>query len=269
MWGTDLERRRGRQECLGVGVTRRAEDLVGRALLEDRAEIHHHHPVGQASHRSEVVGDQQVAQAALALDPRQQVEHGAADRHVERRGRLVQDEDRRLDRERAGDGDALTLTTAEAAGVAVHELRGETYLLEEPAHPGPSLGAVQVRVQAERLRHGVASGHPWIQRGQRVLEDHLDFAVRLPQRPLRKGGQLDVAERDRASGGLGEAGDAACQRRLARAALADDGEGLPRPDGEVDTVERRDTAVCLRQAGDRQDGWFLLRHGRSPLRERR
>ena len=61
----------------------------------------------------EVVGDEDVGDAELALQALQQVDDLRLHRDVERRDRLVADDQRGLDRERAGDRDALALAARE------------------------------------------------------------------------------------------------------------------------------------------------------------
>ena len=57
----------------------------------------------------EVVGDEQISEAEPRLQILEQVDDLRLDRHVERRDRLVADDQLRLDREGAGDADPLTL----------------------------------------------------------------------------------------------------------------------------------------------------------------
>ncbi len=78
----------------------------------------------------------------LRLEPRlqveQQVEDLAADRDVQRRGRLVGDDDARIERQRAGDADALPLAAGEGVRIALHRLRVEpdqAHQLGDPLRP--------------------------------------------------------------------------------------------------------------------------------------
>ena len=80
------------------------------ALLDDPPVVHHHQPVEDGDGRQPVGdGDDRPPfhQAVeLLLDRR-------LDLRVERAGRLVEDEDRRILEEEAGDGDALALAAGE------------------------------------------------------------------------------------------------------------------------------------------------------------
>ena len=62
-----------------------------------------------------------------SLQVAQQVDDLRLNRHVERRHRLVGDDQPRVDRERAGDADPLPLTTGELVRIAGGVSRGEAH----------------------------------------------------------------------------------------------------------------------------------------------
>ena len=111
------------------------EDLGGRALLDDLAEVHDRDAVGHLAHGLEIVAYQQVAEVALALDAAQQTEDLPADGDVERGGGLVEQQDAGFDGQCPGDADALPLAAAELAGVTVKELVVKPDIREEPPDP--------------------------------------------------------------------------------------------------------------------------------------
>ena len=113
------------QQRLRIGVARVGEQFVGRRGLDDAAEIHHGDAVGDVLHHREIVRDEDVGEAEPPLQVAQQVEHLRADRHVERRDRLVAHDQLRLDRERARDHDALALPAGEFVRIARREARLE------------------------------------------------------------------------------------------------------------------------------------------------
>ena len=65
------------EQAPGVGVLGVVEDLVERALLDDLARVHDQHPVGDLGDDAEVVGDQDRRQAALAVEPLEQLRGSA------------------------------------------------------------------------------------------------------------------------------------------------------------------------------------------------
>ena len=86
-------------------------------------------------HHRQVVRDEQVRQVELVLEVLEQVEDLGLDRHVERRHRLVADDQLRAERERPGDADALALAAGELVRVPVVVLRVQPDELHELAGP--------------------------------------------------------------------------------------------------------------------------------------
>ena len=103
--------------------------------LDQLADVHHRHPVADVLDHAQVVGDEQVGQAELLLQVLQQVEDLRLDRDVQRRDRLVADDQLRVQRQRAGDADALPLAAAEGVRVAAHVLRAQPDELQQLGDP--------------------------------------------------------------------------------------------------------------------------------------
>ena len=83
------------------------------------AAVHHGDPVAHVADDADVVADEDEGESELVLQVHQQVEHLRAQRHVERRGRFVGDDDARVERDRAGDADALTLAAGKGVRIAL------------------------------------------------------------------------------------------------------------------------------------------------------
>ena len=91
-------------------MARRRDDVARRSGLDDGAEIHHRDPVGHLTDHGEVVGDEQIGEAALVTEIHQQVEDLGLHRDIECRDRFVADNELRLDRQRPGNSDPLPLS---------------------------------------------------------------------------------------------------------------------------------------------------------------
>ena len=111
--------RRRAQEHPRIGMLRPLEQRIDRRKLHDLAEIHHGHAVGDVPHDAEVVAQKQHRQLQLLLQVLQELEDLRADRHIERRDRLVGDEHAGAQRQRARNRDALALAAAELVRIAV------------------------------------------------------------------------------------------------------------------------------------------------------
>ena len=96
------------------------------------AALHHRHLVGDVLDDADVVRDEQVSDAELALQLAQQVEDLRLHRHVERRGRLVADDQPRLHRQRARDRDALALAAGELVRIALQRIAAQADLVDQP-----------------------------------------------------------------------------------------------------------------------------------------
>ena len=147
--------------------------LVG--VLDDPAEIHHGDAVADVLDHRQVVRDEQVRQAELALQVHQQVDDLRLDRHVERGDRLVADDQLRVERQRPRDADALPL----AAGELVRD-SGSSARARSPTRSnscGDPLLALARRCAMPWITSGSPTmspaRHARVERGERVLEDDL------------------------------------------------------------------------------------------------
>ena len=116
-------RRDRRNQRARVGVRRRREQPVGIATLDDAAEIHHRHFVAHLADHAQIVADEEIGEAHLRLQVEQEIDDLRLDRHVERRDRLVADQEPRLGRQRAGQHDPLALAARELMRIAVEVVR--------------------------------------------------------------------------------------------------------------------------------------------------
>ena len=87
-------------------MLRPLQHSLARALLDDAPGVHHGHMVGDVLDDADVVGDEEVGQAELALQLFEQVEDLRLHAHIQRRGRLVADDQLGLHGQRAANADA-------------------------------------------------------------------------------------------------------------------------------------------------------------------
>ncbi len=104
----------------------------------------------------EVVSDEDVREPELLLQVLEQVQDLGLHRDVERRYRLVAEDELGVDGERAGNADALALPTGELVREAVVVLGVEADDLEELLHAALLLGRRPDPVDLERLADDVA-----------------------------------------------------------------------------------------------------------------
>src|SRR5665647_2111321 len=249
--------RHRREQRLGVRVLRLVVEHRAVRDLNDLAEVHDGHAVGGVLDHRQVVGDEDVRQFELVLKVLEEVDHLRPDGHVEGAHRLVADDELRVERQGAGDADALALPARELVRVALGVLGAEPDGLEQLEDALLALGLGTDLVDLERLADDVAHAHARIQRGVRVLEDDLHVAAQpLHLRP-RGSHDVDTLEGDRAGRRRDEPQHGAPRGGLAAAALADQTQGLALLDREADAVDGVDLAGGALE-DPRPDGEVLL-----------
>ena len=149
-----------REQRLGVGVLGVVEEPRRVAHFDDAAEVHHGRAPADVLDEPQIVRDEEIREPQFLLQLDQQIHHLRLNRHVERRDRLVRDDERRVQRERARDADALALAAAELVRIAI-DRRGiepdEAVELGHARHAG--LGVPHL-VDDERLFDDLPHAHP-------------------------------------------------------------------------------------------------------------
>src|ERR1700737_579683 len=110
------------------------EQLLGGADFAQAAEIHHGHPVAPPLHDREIVGDEEQRQSEARLHIFQQIQDLSANGNVERRNRLVADDELGIENERARNADTLALPAGKFMRQASYHKRWvETHRAEDLA----------------------------------------------------------------------------------------------------------------------------------------
>ncbi|MDT4866202.1 hypothetical protein FQZ97_1010450 [compost metagenome] len=155
------------------------------AALDDLSALHYDDLVADVTDDRQVVGYEQVGEPELALQLGDQIEDLRLDRHVECGNRLIEDDDRRIEGEGPGDADPLALAAREFGWEAIVVLGIEPDEFHQIAHPVLAVIAVSDVLDAERVADDRADAAFWIERAERVLENHLDALAHLnPALPI-------------------------------------------------------------------------------------
>src|SRR5581483_2300378 len=232
-----VRRRDGVGEDARVRMARRVEHVEPVPRLDDPAEVHDRDPVADLPDHPQVVADEHVREVEPLAQLGEQVHHLRADGHVQRRDRLVEDEDAGLDGERPRDPDPLLLAARELVRIAASVARRQAHHLEQLADASLRLASAgRQPVDRQHLAQGVADPQTRVQGGGGILKHHLHatrqraaVALLLLQRP-----PVDLDH----PGARGEQPDEKPgERRLAAPALADDPERLARGELERHVVD--------------------------------
>ena len=253
----------GGQQPLRVRMPRPAQHLSRRPPLRHPARIQHRHLVRQPVDDPEVMAHQQHRQPPPAPEIVEQREDLRLDRHIQRRGGLVQQQKVGLGRQRRRDADALLHAPRQLVRIIPHRLRRtrNAHLRQQRRRPRPRLGLRSAQMHDHRLRQLMADAERRVQRRGGVLEHRADPppaqrgrirqqimpVERHPPRPHPRGpGQPQQRQHD---------------ARLPRPALAHQPQHAPARDLERHPIERLQPparrGIRDRKRLDREQG---LRH---------
>ncbi len=234
------------EQPAGVGVLGALEDRDHVALFDESAFEHDGDVVGDLGDHPEIVRDEEDRHVALVPQPAQQVEDLRLDRDVERRRRLVGDQQSRPGSERHGDHHALLLAAGHLVRIAVEApfRLGDADLGEELEHPQPGFAPAHLLVGADRLDDLLADLEDRVERRARLLEDHRDLgAAQGAQVAPWQPHEIAPEVGDPAVDDLGRVGQQPEKRqrshRLPRPRFPDQSERAPGRDREAHAVHRR------------------------------
>jgi hypothetical protein len=238
------------------------EHVSGSALGQDLPVPEDQQLVGEGSGVVQLVQDGHDREAVAGGQVAQQLEQLELVADVEERGGLVEQQQRRLLRERDGDPDPLAF----AAGELDHQAVGEGLDARGGHRPAHRLGIgvggtaeeapVRVTSEQDELADRDAVGH------QRRLR-------KVGQSPGQRSGAERVepvtVDEDGARLGGGQPGEDAQQRRLPRAVGADQHGAGPRRDRQPDPAHDGGIVVAHGQSLGAQEGGALSREQRAHL----
>jgi hypothetical protein len=112
------------------------------AGLHRLAGIHHAEPVADIQHQAEVVADEQHRGAVLLAQVLDQIDDPRLDRHVERGGGFVEDQERGLRHQRHRDDDALLLAARKLVRIGPQDAVGvgQAHVGDDLPRASPGLG---------------------------------------------------------------------------------------------------------------------------------
>src|SRR5690606_8638244 len=118
------------QQLPGIRMLGRMKDRLRIPLFHHMPMLDHHQLVTQRLDHRQVMADEQVREVVLALQVAQQLHHLPLYRAIQRRGGFVEEDQRRLEHQGAGNGDALALAAGKLMGVTMAGARVEPHFLE-------------------------------------------------------------------------------------------------------------------------------------------
>ena len=242
------DHRDGADQPAGVVMVRPGEDRFRLARLRpacpSRTPPHGRRCCGPPT----VVGDEDIGQAALCPQFIAAAQHARLDQHVERRGRLVEDDDLRLAGQRPRDRDPLPLPAGKRGrGAGANSAAGPTSSSRaaDPRDSRPFLSPMSWTSRASRSDAPIV--RCGIERRQRVLLHELDHRARCGSVAVA-GQQIAVEKMISPRARRINAEDHVGECALARTAIRRRPQGIrPRLTIERDVVDARAPRACRSQ----------------------
>ena len=181
--------------------------------------------------------DEEARHRGRSAQPAHEIGHLRLERDVDRAEGLVEDEQRRRGRERAGERDPLGLSAGQLVRMTMEDLGPELRLVQQSKDPPLEARPALEAVDQQRLRQDGEDGHARIERRARILLNDLHHAAQGAELPLRDRQQLPPSPPDVAARGLEQAEHGASERRFPRTADADDAQRLAFAQRERDPLE--------------------------------
>ena len=154
---------------------------------------------------------EEIGQTEFALEVDQQVDHLGLHRDVEGRDRFVADQQPGFQGECPCDTDALALAAREFVWMPIDPIRAQTDPLHQLHHLGAAFGAIAAAVHKQWLFDDAANRQSRIERGIRVLKDHLHHRAIRPHPASIQASDLGAIEPNGTGGGAREADDGTSQ----------------------------------------------------------
>ncbi len=218
-------------------MSRRPQHRSGGPELGQPTRVHDRHPIRDLRGHAQVVGDQQDTAADLVPQRPEQPEHLGLYHDVQRGGRLVGDDQRRIPGHRHGDHHALPQPAGQLVRIAGHPASG----VGDSDGPQQPLRLLR---RASDLRDLAADAHRRVERRHRILEHRAEMLTPDPAVQLGRAAEHVVpadqhpARHLRARIGGDQPEQRQAQHALARPGLPDQPENLPGADPQADAAQR-------------------------------
>ena len=183
------------------------------------------------AHHGQVMRDEDVGERQALAQLRKQVDDLCLDRDIEGGDRLVRNDEAGLHRERTGNADALTLAARKFMRIALQIGRWQADKVHQLPEPRGNIRTRADRVDVQRLGNEVTDPATRVQRGGRVLKDHLHAAAERAELPPRRFRDVHAFESQRSVIDVVETRETAPEGRLAATGFTNQPQRLPWSNG--------------------------------------
>lgn len=189
--------RNGGEQRLGVRVPGVLEELLGGSLFYHLSQIHYAYMIRDMLYYRKIVGDEDIRHALFSLKILQQVEYLGLDENVQGGYRLVADYHVRFKSQCPCDTYPLAAAAVKFVRISLRKTPCKTYCIHKLKNTLVELFIVLADLlDQKRFRDLLGDAHTGVQRGQRILEDHLHVLSELYELPVVDPGDVFSLEDD-------------------------------------------------------------------------
>ena len=212
-------------------------ESLGCGDFNDLTEVHYGNAVGDVFHDAEVVGDEQVGEVEGFLEVFEEVDDLSLYGYVEGGDGFVGNDEFGIEREGAGNADALALSPGKGMGISPQVIGTQAHADEELFDAVFEFRSRCDLVDDEGFGYDVEDGHARVERREGVLEDVLQFSPQVAHVFFAQAAEVEllavVMEDNFSVGGFYQANDGPPGCGLTATRFADQAEGFAPVQGEV------------------------------------
>ena len=212
-------------------------ESLGCGDFNDLTEIHYRNAIGDVFDDAEVVGDEQVGEIEGFLEVFEEVDDLSLYGYVEGGDGFVGNDEFGVEREGAGNADALALSPGKGMGISPQVIGTQAHADEQLLDAVFEFRSRCDLVDDEGFGNNVEDGHARVERREGILEDVLQFSPQVAHVFFAEAAQVEllavVMEDDFAVGGFYQANDGPSGCGLTATRFSDQAEGFAPVQGEV------------------------------------
>jgi hypothetical protein len=209
-----------------------------RSGFNDLSQIHYRNAMTHMLDDAEVMGDEEIRVTVTSLKFLDEVENLCLDRNIERRRRLVKDDELWARDQGPGNSNALPLAATEFMRVTIHMLFIQSHFGEARSDPCDDLLTFGKTVHLEGIPNGLFDQHPRIKGRLGILKDDLEIPSHLSQILPPDLGEIHAVVENLSSIRLEKVQKEKADRGFSTAGLSNESQRFSLIDSQGDGIDR-------------------------------
>ena len=167
-------------QCLGIRMHRMLGNILAWNGLHNMSQIHNCDLMGKRADQSQIMTNKDHTDVLFFLQTHQKLDNRFLYGNVQRRGRLVADQNLRLQGKSSGNTDSLTLSATHVMGITVCKILRKLNHAKKLSCLCVSFASFDLFVVHQRLCKNVPNFHFGVKGCKGILENHLQILAVFP-----------------------------------------------------------------------------------------